>query len=222
MKKVIILTILIGTILALFIYKITYHEEMTILALGDGLARGMTAYDVEGYGYNDYLRDYFEEKSILRDFIKDFATSDETSESLLKKINQNEKLSSTNLTIQQAINKAKIITLGIGMDELNNLKKIQSKNVDKYLENFEKIIKNIKIYNKNKLYVISLYPTKKLTNNLIKEINTSLEKIAIDNDCYFIDISEIDQKKEFYFNDKSYYLNYKGHKYISDLIIKIN
>ena len=169
MKKQIILTIFIGILMAFIIYKITYHEEMNFLALGDGISLGLTAYNVKGYSYNDYLKDYFEDNTILREYISDFASVDETSKSLLNKISNNE-LVSNNMTIQQAISKAKIITISLGMDELNNLKTLKSKNISEYLTNMEKIIKMIRNINKNNQVIItSLYETFKLSkDNVLK------------------------------------------------------
>ena len=156
MKKQIILTIFIGILMAFIIYKITYHEEMNFLALGDGISLGLTAYNVKGYSYNDYLKDYFEDNTILREYISDFASVDETSKSLLNKISNNE-ISSNNMTIQQAISKAKIITISLGMDELNNFKNLKSKNISEYIYNMEKIIKMIRNINKNNQLVSKKY-----------------------------------------------------------------
>ena len=61
MKKIILLTIIIGAISTFLIYKNFYHEDMNIVALGDGIALGETAFNVQGYSYNDYLKDYYEE-----------------------------------------------------------------------------------------------------------------------------------------------------------------
>ena len=219
MKKHIIITIIIGIISAFIIYKLTYQEQMNILVLGDSLSLGMTAYNVEGYSYNDYLKDYFEENSILREYIPNFSSIDETTNSMLLKITNNSKLKSSNLTIQQAISKAKIITVHLGMDELNNKQIIKTKQIDNYLNNMEKIIKQIRFFNQKQIFIISLYQTNKISLEQVEIINKALNQIAIENNCTFINISNIINKKEYYFNPKNYHLNYKGHKYISEQII---
>lgn len=219
MKKHILLTVIMGIFLAFIIYKVTYHDEMKILGLGDGIALGMTSYNVEGYSYNDYLKDYYEKNSILREYNTEFATLNETSKSLLEKINNNEKLESNNITIQQAISQAKIITLGIGMEELNNLTEIKSKYLENYLSNMDNIIKQIRIFNKNEIFLLSLYSSTKLKGDQLQQINERLQQIAQDNNCKYIDIEIISEKKEYFFKPKSFYLNYKGHHFISELII---
>ena len=220
MKKQIILTIFIGILMAFIIYKITYHEEMNFLALGDGISLGLTAYNVKGYSYNDYLKDYFEDNTILREYISDFASVDETSKSLLNKISNNE-VASNNMTIQQAISKAKIITISLGMDELNNLKTLKSKNISEYLTNMEKIIKMIRNINKNnQVIIISLYETSKLSKDNVLKINSELNNLANKYNLKFVDISDVVMHKEFYMLPNNYYLNYKGHEYISELVKK--
>ncbi len=221
MKKQIILTILTGTILAFFIYKITYHEEMNFLALGDGISLGLTAYNVKGYSYNDYLKDYFEDNTILREYISDFASVDETSKSLLNKLSNNEILKNSNLTIQQAISKAKIITISLGMDELNNLKGLKSKNILEYIDNMDKVMKMIRNINKNgNIIVTSLYESLKLSKDNILKINNELKGIANKYNINFVDITSVILHKDFYMLPNNYYLNYKGHEYICELVKK--
>ena len=222
MKKQIILTILMGIILAFLIYKITYHEEMNFLALGDGISLGITAYNVKGYSYNDYLKDYLEDNTILREYISDFSSVDETSKSLLNKLSNNEILKNSNLTIQQAISKAKIITISIGMDELNNIKNLKSKNISEYLSNIEKIIKMVRNINKNSNIIItSLYESSKLSKDNIIKINSELNNIANKYNINFVDITSVILHKDFYMIPNNYYLNYRGHQYISELVKKV-
>ena len=219
MKKQIILTIFIGILMAFIIYKITYHEEMNFLALGDGISLGLTAYNVKGYSYNDYLKDYFEDNTILREYIPDFASIDETSKSLLNKISNNEQLANNNLTIQQAISKAKIITISLGMDELNNIKTLKSKNISEYLINMEKIIKMIRNINKNNQIIItSLYETSKLSKDNVLKINNELQNICEKYKLNYVDITSVILHKEYYMLPNNYYLNYKGHQFISELV----
>lgn len=220
MKKKIIFTIVMGVIAAFLIYKTTYKEEMNILALGDSLALGMTAYNVEGYSFNDYLKDYYEKNSVLREYIKEFSSENETTTSLLEKIDNNQYLANVNMTIQQAITDAKIITIALGMDELNNKKTLKSKDIDTYITNIKKLLTRLRIYNQNEILLISLYPSSKIKSSTIEEINTNLSQFASEQNVKFIDITTIIKHNEFFFIPTSYYLNYKGHQYINELLIE--
>lgn len=220
MKKKIILTCIIGSIITCLIYKYFKTDEMYILALGDGIALGETAYDIEGYSFNDYLKDYYEQESILKEYIHEFAEVEETTETLKMKINNNYTLESTNVSIQQAISKSKILTLAIGMYELNNKKEITSKEINKYLKNMETILKVIRKWNDKKIIVLSLYPSKKIKKEKITEINEEIKKLCEKYQVNYINIENIIEKKDFFFDNKNYQLNYRGHRYISEKILE--
>lgn len=220
MKKKIILTCIIGSIITCLIYKYFKTDEMYILALGDGIALGETAYDIEGYSFNDYLKDYYEQESILKEYIHEFAEVEETTETLKMKINNNYTLESTNISIQQAISKSKILTLAIGMYELNNKKEITSKEINKYLKNMETILKVIRKWNDKKIIVLSLYPSKKIKKEKITEINEEIKKLCEKYQVNYINIENIIEKKDFFFDNKNYQLNYRGHRYISEKILE--
>ena len=66
MKKKIILITLIGTIISFIIYFYTQNNDITIVSLGDGVSTGMTPYLIEGYSYNDYLKDDYKTKHELK------------------------------------------------------------------------------------------------------------------------------------------------------------
>mgnify|MGYP005778777309 CR=1 FL=1 len=219
MKKIILLTIIFGAVSTFFIYKNFYHEDMNIVALGDGIALGETAFNVQGYSYNDYLKDYYEENSILKEYITEFSNTEETTTTLLLKLQTNYTLESTNTSITQAIAKAKILTISLGMYELNNKKELTTAIIDEYINNMEKIIKFLRIYNKKDIFLISLYPTLKINKEQSKIINTQLEKICQNYNIKFINIENITQTPDYFFTKENYYFNYKGHQYISEQII---
>lgn len=217
MKKKILLTVIVAAFLTFFIYKHVYHERMNIVTLGDGISTGETAYDVTGYNFNDYLRDYYEETGTVEEYIKEFSIKGETTETLKTKISNNYTLESTNTKIQQAIAEAKILTIAIGMDELNQ-KNLKSKQIDQYIENMDKILTVIRIYNNKDIFLISLYPTAVLNKEKVQEINRKLKELSTKHRVTYIDIENITENKEYFFSSNSYYLNYKGHRYISEQI----
>ena len=220
MRKKIILTILVGSVLTFFIYKIFYHEDMNIMTLGDGVGTGLTAYNVKGYSYNDYLKDYYEKNSILKEYITDFSNAEETTETLILKLQNNYTLESTGLSITQAISKAKILTVSIGMNELSHKMEIETEEKETYLNNIEKILKLLRIYNKKEIFLTSIYETSFLNNTKVTEINNRLKQLCDTYQVHFIDITNILKNKEYIFNNTSFYFNYRGHRYISEEILK--
>ena len=217
MKKKIILTILLGAVITYFIYQKFYHEETNIVTLGDSISLGMTPYNVEGYSFNDYLKDIYDNNN-LEEYITEFSSINETTETLLLKIQNNYTLESTNLQIQQAIAKANILTLSLGIDELSSKSIIKTKDMEGYIKNMEKIIKLLRIYNDKSIFLIGLYPTNKLKKDKIRDINNKLKEISHENNIIFIDIESISDNQEYFFEKDYYHLNYKGHRYISNLI----
>ena len=41
-------------------------NKLNIVALGDGVASGETSYNIDGISYNDYIKDYFSNKKLLK------------------------------------------------------------------------------------------------------------------------------------------------------------
>ncbi len=223
MKRKIIIIITLGIFLTFLIYQNNKKEEITLVVLGDGMATGMTPYGVEGYNYNDYLKDYLEQQKKLKNYNNDFSKNNQTTKELLQSIEQNEYAEKRDMTIQQILSKAKIITIGIGVEELNNNRdkqKSTGKMIQTYQENMEKIMEYLRNFNNHKIYLLGIY----LKEEEEKEetINTFLKDLSQKYQLEFIDISELQKEKNKYFLNNSYYLNYKGHQKIFEKIINTN
>ncbi len=221
MKYKILTIILLGTVLTSIIYVTTREEKKNILAIGDGLSSGMTALNVNGYNYNDYLFDDLKKEEKLKNYYH-FHEVDETASSLLNKINNNIPLNSK-LTIKQAIKEASILTLHIGMDELNNYARkhyLDTTKINAYLNKYEEIMKTISQLNNKKVFLISLYPTHLINKNKIEKINQELKRLSEKYNFTYIDIIEITHNSDFFTLKKNYYPNYKGQEYIYKAIQK--
>ena len=222
-KKLIIITIL-GALITIIIYNFTIDNRLKLLALGDGLANGMTAYNVSGYSYNDYIKDEFKNINQLYNYNNIFTKKDLTVAELIRMINNNEsnKLNNETITIQQAIAEANVITVAIGLDELANhsLNNTLNKRViNSYFSELNVLFQQLRKYNREKIIVVGLYKAYELED--IDSINKEIKKVANKNECEFIDISKVVQNEEYYFDNTSYYLNYKGHKKISAEVLKL-
>ncbi len=221
MKYKIFIIILLGTIFTSLIYFYVDKDNLNLLALGDGISTGMTPYQIEGYNYNDYLRDYLHENNILENYFKNFNEVDENASTLFNKINHNVENIDRKLKIKQAIKEADIITISLGMDELNNYAKknnLGSTKINGYLENYERVLKEIRKINNKKIFMIGLYETNLINKNKVTKINEELKKLANQYNLIFIDIETITEYRDYFINNKNYYLNYKGQKYIFDKI----
>ncbi len=221
MKKKLIIIVILGTILSVIIYLYTKNDEITITAIGDGLSNGMTPYNIEGYSFNDYLKEDYLTEHKLKNYISEFASSGLTVKDLIYNIKENKKLIIKNesIEIQRAINEADILTIAIGMDELTNLK-ITASIREEFKENLEELFSMIKLLNQNKVIVLSLYNTPFQDILTINKLNAIIRDVALSNNFIFVDIASI-TKENYFLNKTSYYLNYEGHKAIYQEIKKV-
>ncbi len=221
MKKKLILITLLGGILSIIIYVFTQNNEITIMSIGDGLSSGETPYGIEGYSFNDYLKEDYLTIHKLNNYIE-YASRDKTIKELIYEIKENKEITLKNekIEIKQAINKADILTIAIGMDELAN-NKITSKIKNEYLHDLEELFSMINLLNKNKVVIISLYTWGKNDLLTIEKLNASVRDIALTNNFEFVDINKILMNEQYFFQKNSYYINYLGHKRIYEEIKKV-
>ena len=221
MKYKIGIIILIGTILTFCIYFHTEQGKINVLALGDGISTGMTVYHVEGYDYNEYLTEYLNEQNNLGAYYRYFNEVDETASNLVIKINNNITSIDKKIKLKQAIKEANIITIALGMDELNNYAKkntLGSTKINGFLKKYEEILNTIKKVNNEKVYLIGLYESHLINKNKIEKINTEIQNLAQKYNVTYIDIMDINNHKECFIQKNNYYLNYKGQEYIFNKI----
>lgn len=222
MKKKIILIALLGGILSVIIYFFTQNNEITLVSIGDGLSLGMTPYGIDGISFNDYLKEDYELQHNLKTYIHEFASTGKTIKELIYEIKENKTIAIKNekIEIKQAINQANILTIAIGMDELANTK-ITKEIKNEYLHDLEELLSMIKLLNKNKVVIISLYKWGKNDLLTIEKINASIRDIALTNNFLFIDINKILMNNKYYLTSDSYYINYLGHQAIYKEIKKL-
>lgn len=222
MKKKIMFIILIGIIITFIIYNQNKNQDIYFMTLGDGLSTGMTAYNVEGYSYNDYIRDYLESEQKLEKYITGFSKTNQTVENLITSIENNYQLEETNLPIQQALAKSELITIGIGMDELANISlktNIPTKEIEDYKKDMDHLLKLIRNFNDKKIYLLSLYKGYNISEEELNDMNSFLKQISEKYHLIYIDIQNITENPQYFLLNNSYYLNYKGHNEIANRII---
>ncbi len=213
MKKKLLLLTILGTIISFVIYFYTRNDELTITALGDGVAQGMTSYNIEGYSYNDYLKEDYKIKHQLKNYYE-FASQNLTIKELIYEIKENtpKYFSNSKIEIQRAINEADILTLGIGMDELVNTK-INNNVRQEFKNDFTELLNLLKKLNKNKVIVLGLYSKGQIDLLNLAKINAIIRDITLSNNFIYIDISPLLNENHFLVNN-NHYFNYEAHKLI--------
>lgn len=219
-----LLIILFGVIFTILINSTTIENKITLVSIGDGVSLGMTAYEMFGYSYNDYLEEHLTSKNMLQSYNNEFSIEHLTIEELYDILEDNKYGKKTKIPIKQTLAKAEIITLCIGMDEFVDLSiknKLNEERIEKNLKYYSEVLKNIRLFYDKKIIIVGLYPVYNLDKNTIYDINQKIQSIASTNKAKFLDIMAISMNPEYYVNDISYYMNYKGHKAIFNQLLKL-
>lgn len=208
MKKLICI-FFIASILCVTIYSSTKNSKINILALGDGLCLASSIYEVEGHSFNHFIKDYYHKKMLLNNYNDEFCSSNLTVKELNEIILKNKQIN--NKSIQYLLDKADILTIAIGFDELKSYSKLNNQIKKEFLIDFASLIGKIMDLTNAEILVIGYYPGyfKDAT-----EISNKLQAIVETRNLTFINIEDIINNKDNFYDIKQSNLNINGHKEI--------
>ena len=221
-KYKLILIILVSVIVTYFIYFSSRDAKLNLVVLGDGIASGETPYNIDGISYNDYLKEYFENKRLLNLYNDSYTYKNYQIDDLLEDLKSNITSKNDNLNMQQLIHKANLITINIGEEELTKLAITNDLNKDylkDYIKEYDHLLYMLKDITDAKIVIIGYYENMYLDKSNVIILNSEISNLAIKYDATFINISDLMLNKDYYLNDKTFYFNYKGHKEIAEMII---
>jgi len=221
-KYKLIIIILISAMFTYLIYFFNKEDRLRIVALGDGVASGETPYEIDGISYNDYIKEYFENKKILKYFNNKYAYKNYKINELINDLKSNDLKETEDLYIKQMLHKADLITIGIGEEELVKLSMtndLDIKYLQKIIAEYDDLMYILKDITEAKIVLIGFYENKYLDKSDVIILNSELSNLAIKYNAIFINISDLMLNKQYYFDSESYYFNYKGHKAIAEMII---
>ncbi len=227
-----------GTILLLIflIYLTTLDKYVYFLPLGDSLAHGTTPYGEKDTSYNEILKKYFSKKNILESFIDNFIEEDYRTTDLIRDINDNKKVIINNKkqSIKNALIKADLVTLSIGMNDLYY--KLNSSNlmnedlydhVDELINDIDNLFELLRKYCKEDIIITNFYRTTSLMNNdflndVFKYANNKLKEKCQKYNIHYVEINEIlENNYETLPIPTSFLPSRSGHTAISNELIKI-
>ena len=203
-----------------FIYFTHKKNKINIIALGDGIASGETSFLIDGISFNDYLKDYYTNQKLLKKYNNSFAYKNNTINDLIQNINSNVKTNGK--FIKQIINKANIITLCIGEEELIKLSITNDLDINyimKMIEKYDLLLHLLRENTDGNIMVISFYENIYLDKSKVIILNSELKNLSGKYNAIFINIDDLLITKEFFPDKNSYYFNYKAHMKIADMII---
>lgn len=229
MKK--LLTIIIVVLAVFLIYLGFKDDKIYYLSIGDYLANGINHYGTKDYGYSDYVKDYLNENNKLEVFVS-FSKNNKRTIDIVKDIEDNVKIdvNGKKKTIQNALIKADLVTISVGMNDLiNNIEFNNDFSVndlynklEQVVNDYENLFKILRDYCKEEIILVGLYNTTG-NKNLDEFFDYSNKKIAKLANSYNIDYISIykEFKNSEYFINNNIYPNKLGYEVISDKIIDI-
>ena len=222
MKKVfLILTIFLT---CYFIYTKTENNKKNYLVIGDSLSKGINEYGVASYGYSDFIKDYLEDKKILKNYNKTYTDVNYKVSDIVKILEYNE--SKNNISLNRLIKEADIITISLGIDEIYY--KINKNNqniytyIDNMISNYNKILNYISKFHHDKVYILGYYNTTKNNIDIFNYANYKLEVLTKKYNYTYIDLAKILDNNPTYISqiNNNYLPNIKGYQKISQIIVE--
>ena len=215
-----LLIILVGGILTILINNIRPKDKITLVAIGDSLSVALTPYGVVGTSFTDYISEYLDSKNKLDSYNYDYSYDHLTIKKLNDYMNNNN--IKNKIPIKQLVKKGELVTIALGIDEIADIskrKEIDTDDINNYIVEYEKLFKSIRGFYKKRIVVVGLYPVINISKSIIIDINKKLSILCGKYNVDFIDIMPYALDKSYYFKNDNYYLNYKVHKRISEIII---
>ena len=230
MKK--ILLILIVFVAVFLIYLLNVDNKVYYLSL-----ESLSEYNEENGDYNESVINYLSTNNKLERAVVEFSKNNYLVNDLANDIKNNKKVvtNNKNTTLKNALIKADLVTLFIGMNEINT-KLLSSKDnslnqynyVDNLLIDIDKLLNLTREYCKEDIFIIGIYyPYKEYKTGLVdlfSYYNERYKDLASKYNMKYIDIYNpfLENPQYLSLND-SFTPSLKGYKYISDqVIITIN
>lgn len=229
MKK--ILTIIIVILSILLIYLGFKDDKIYYLSMGDYLTDGLNPYGTKDYGYSDYVKDYINENDKLEVYVN-YANNTKRTIDLIKDIEDNVKIdvNGKNKTIQNALIKADLVTISIGMNDLlSNVTFNNDFSINDLYNKLEEVINDytilfelMRVYCKEEIVLVGLYDA--IGNNELNEFfdyaNKRISQLANSYNINYVNIYEDFKTKDYFINNNKF-PNKLGYEVISRKIIDI-
>ena len=222
MKKVfLILTLFLS---CYFVYTKTEGNKKNYLVFGDSLSKGINEYGVKSYGYSDFIKDYLDEKHLLKNYNNTFTNIDYKVSDIVTILEYNK--SKNNITLSRLIKEADIITISIGIQEIYY--KIDKNNqniytyIDTMINDYNKILNYINKFHHDKVYILGYYNISDNNKDIIDYANYKLKILTKKYNYTYIDLSKIFDNNPTYINkiNSNYLPNVKGYQKISQIIVE--
>lgn len=209
------------------IFIFSKDKKINYLSIGDTLTRGINSYNIVGYGYNDYVKNYLNRNNLLRTFNNNYYNNSIIGFEEDVKNNKTIIVNDKEYYLKKLLRESDLLVISLGMDELSHYFNDDIDYVyqqyDKMLLNLEDLINIVVSYAKNKILFIGYYNPTKNYNSDIDElfyyIDSSLIKMLNKYNVDYISLYEKVKSSNYLDNFNNYHLNSKGYLMIANEII---
>lgn len=210
-------------------------KKVYYLALGDSLAKGEGPNGKHVKGYTKGVKEYLKKQNILETYIDKFTQNGQRTTDLINEIENNKKIKTKDkeITIQNALIKADLVTISIGANDILN--KINVENVIDYNQiynyiddldkDLDKLLKLMRQYCKEDILLIGYYNpypylNDKKTSDLFDYLNKKYKNTANKYNVTYVEIDDIfKENPNFLPNENDIHPSEEAYKAISDIII---
>lgn len=181
--------------------------------------------DTNEYAYDTYVKQYLNSKEKLEKYINDFVGSDDRVTDILYSIKENKAvtINEKKQTIKNALIKADLVTLFIGLNDINYKVGYSSMNelydyADSFLNDMNELFELIREYCKEDIVLIGYYNSYgSYYDEYFDYINRQVELITKEHNIEFISVDEIYNIDN---HVESIWMNEEEHRNVSDKIIE--
>ncbi len=230
MKKILLILIVFITVFLIYLFNI--DTKIYYLSL-----ESLNEYSDENGDYDESIINYLTTNKKLEKAVVEFSKNNYLVNDLSKDIKDNKKIiiGGKNITLKNALIKADLVTMFVGMNEINN-QLLLSKNsnlkqynyVDNLLIDLDKLLSLTREYCKEDIFIIGVYyPYQEYKAELVdlfSYYNERYKELANKYNMKYIDIYNPFLENTSYLSSTGNISpSLKGYKYISDqIIITIN
>lgn len=233
MKKILITGLII--LCVFLIYLCNLDKKVYYLALGDSLASGEGAYGKKIKGYSYYVKEYLKNKNLLETYVDEYAQNGYRTADLINAIKDNQKVKvfDKEITLQNALIKADLVTVSIGandiLNKVNTEEPIDYNQVYNYIDglanDLEKLLDLMRQYCKEDIVLVGYYNpypylNDKKTDEIFSYLNKKYEEVCEDYNIIYIQIDMLFKENPgFLPNENDIHPSQEGYKAISGEII---
>lgn len=226
-KKILVISITI--FLVFLIYLATLDKKVYLVSLSTNSSFDLLNTVDDKKDYNKIINKYLNKKEKLEKNINSFVDSKDRITDIIDKIQDNYfvNIKGKKQTIKNALIKADLLTVDIGINELQSMLLLKNNTIneiyeyiDELIDDYEKLLKILREYCKEDIVVIGYYSSDYNYEKYINYFNKKLNEIVKENNIIFIDTNEMYENKNLSYEKEEIDVATEIIKVIEEVLLK--